>query len=75
MKVERKSQGFQPVIITLESQEEIDQLYHILVNTEIENTGLNNFDNQLCSYLEDKIVEGYEARWDEDDECIRLVKF
>lgn len=30
MKVERKNNGFQPVVITLESQEEVDIVYELL---------------------------------------------
>lgn len=30
MKVERKNKGFQPVVITLESQEEVDIVYELL---------------------------------------------
>lgn len=51
MKIERAESKFQPVVITLESQEEVDQMYAIV--SEISFNEYNDITTGLYSYLSD----------------------
>jgi hypothetical protein len=74
MKIERAGTQFQPVVITLETQEEVDQMYHILQHTEIEGTDTMSMDCRIFNFLEDFVISEYSAEYDEVDESIRLTK-
>lgn len=74
MKVERKEAKFEPVVITLESQEEVDQMYYILRYVEVENTPMDSMDCKLYEFLEELVVGEYRSEYDEEDHNIILTK-
>ena len=57
MKVKREDVQFKPVVITLESQEEVDQMYAIVDN--ISFNGLNDITRDLYTDLSEYWKESY----------------
>ncbi len=72
MKVETKKPEFQPVVITLESQEEVNQMLSLLRRIEFDGTEMNNWDNILHSALEPLTTKIYSHYLDEEDDCLRI---
>lgn len=55
MKIEQKEAVFSPVVITLETQEEVDQMYSIMHWNCIVTDGESSMDIEIEQYLIDKI--------------------
>ena len=72
MKVETKKAEFTPVVITLESQEEVNQMFSVLRRVEFDGTEMNNWDNILHSALEPLTTIIYSHYYDEEDDCLRI---
>lgn len=74
MKVEQQEAEFKPVVITLETQEEVDQLYAVMrfVDFEIKHP---NITNELFRLLEDiQVGDKYEFKqFDKDSNILYLA--
>ena len=59
MKIEQKQPEFQPITITLETQEELDQLFAMAKYCTFSNDG--DISYELFNELADKVVEVYSS--------------
>ena len=57
MKIERAESKFEPIVITLESQGEVDQMYAIVSN--ISFNGHNDITSDLYTYLSERWEASY----------------
>ena len=73
MKIQRKESEFQPVVITLETQDEVDQMYAVMRFVDFRNKP-NDITNELFSLLEE-YQDGYKYNvedWDKDTYILSL---
>lgn len=72
MKIERKETEFQPVTITIETQDELDQLAAMAYVCNFNNTvGSEDVSNTLYQILSDKVMTKYGTQ-DADDPPVYL---
>lgn len=58
MKIEQKEAVFSPVVITLETQEEVDQMYSLVYWNTIENED-QSIDFEIEKHLSEKVKSSY----------------